>query len=291
MPGTITVGVDGTDHSLAAVDWAAAEASRRAAVLRVVFAWVWRPLDVPVAADEAVQREWAENVLREAEKRAGSAHPELTVVTQVLSDDPVPALVAEAGQTDLLVLGSRGHGALVGRLLGSVALRVLPRAGGPVVLVRRPDEKRADATATEIVVGVQDVDDDGSGPALDFAFAAAAARGVRLRAVRAWHLPPVFAWSAGSAWVGEETGGLSALERERLTEALRPWRARYPGVEVVETLELGSAGELLLSYGGSAALMVVGHRTGGEHGRARIGAVTQAVLHHAPCPVAVVPCP
>ncbi|MFF4161243.1 universal stress protein [Streptomyces sp. NPDC001678] len=289
MLTTLTVGLEGTDHSLAAADWAAAEAARRGAALRLVHAWAPRPLDVPVAADAEVQRKWAEDVLKEGERRVTAAHPGLEVGTRLLSDDPVSALVAESARAGLLVLGSRGHGTLVGHLIGSVALRVLRQATGPVVLVRRPREDDAERPAAtgEVVVGVPDADEAVVAPALDLAFEAAAVRGARLRVVRAWTIPPVFAWSAGSSYLAAEAGGLEELQEQRLADVVRPWRERYPRVEVVEDVELGSAAEVLLARSGSACLLVVGRHAAGEHGVRRIGSVTHAALHHAPCPVAV----
>ncbi|MEV5237889.1 universal stress protein [Streptomyces cinnamoneus] len=290
MPGTITVGLDGTDHSLAAADWAAAEAERRGTALRLVHAWVWQPLDMAVAADADVQQQWAAGVLREARERVTAAFPDLEVTTELLPAESVPALLSEAAEADLLVLGSRGHGAVVGRLLGSTALKVLRQAVRPVVLVRPPRRDGSAPAVGEVTVGVQDVDETG-GPVLEFAFAAAAARDARVRAVRAWTVPTVFAWSPGSLYLADEAGGLESLERKRLAEALRPWREKYPQVEVVEHVEIGSAAEVLLNNGADAALMVVGRHLPGTHDLRRIGSVAHAALHHAPCPVAVVPHP
>ncbi|GAA0415477.1 universal stress protein [Streptomyces luteireticuli] len=288
MPTTLTVGLDGTDHSLAAADWAAAEAARRGAALRLVHAWVWRSPDVPVAVDAEAQQKWAEDVLKEGERRVTAAHPGLEVGTRLLPDDPVSALVAETARSGLLVLGSRGYGTLVGHLVGSVALHVLREAVGPVVLVRSPREDDAGRRAGgEVVVGVPDADEAAVAPALDLAFEAAAARGARLRAVRAWTIPPVFAWSAGSYCLAAEAGGLEQLEQQRLSDAVRPWRERYPRVDVVEETELGGAAQVLLARSASACLLVVGRHAADGHGIRRIGSVTHAVLHHAPCPVAV----
>ncbi|MFI1972114.1 universal stress protein [Streptomyces cinnamoneus] len=290
MPGTITVGLDGTDHSLTAADWAAAEASRRGTALRLVHAWVWQPRDVAVAADADAQRQWAAGVLREAQQRVTAAFPGLAVTTELLPAEPVPALLAEAAKADLLVLGSRGHGTVVGYLLGSVALKVLRQAVRPVVLVRPPRRNEPGPAIDEVVVGVQEADES-SGPVLEFAFVAAAAHGCRVRAVHAWAIPPVFAWSPGSMYLAEEVGGLEPLERKRLAEVLRPWREKFPQVEVVEHVEHGSAAEVLLTTGRGVALMVVGRRLPGAHDLRRIGSVTHAALHHALCPVAVVPHP
>ncbi|MCQ8771693.1 universal stress protein [Streptomyces telluris] len=306
MSGVITVGVDGSEHGKAAADWAAAEAERRGMELRLVHAWVWQPLDLPVTADTEVQQRWAETLLREARARVTARSPGVPVTARLLPADPVPALVAEATEADMLVLGSRGHGALIGYLIGSIALHVLRQARGPVVLVRSqggPDGDRGEpvagpgeavaapvSDADEVVVGVPGAEEE-AGAVLEFAFAAAAARGASLRAVRAWSIPPVFAWSPASMRLADEAGGLEPLERKRLADALQPWRERHPQVPVVEHVELGSAAQVLLSACGRAALLVVGRHASGPHVPQRIGHVAHAALHHAPCPVAVVPQP
>ncbi|CAM5304918.1 universal stress protein [Streptomyces abikoensis] len=292
MSGVITVGVDGSEHGSAAADWAAAEAARRGTELRLVHAWVQQPLDLPVTVDTEAQQRWAGNLLRETRARLTARQPGLRVTARLLAADPVPALVAESAETGVLVLGSRGHGALVGYLIGSVALHVLRQAKGPVVLVRSPEreqeqEQEQAAGPREVLAGVGEEPED----VLGFAYAAAAARGAVLRAVRAWSLPPVTDWGPGSLRLADETGGLAALERKRLADALEPWRARHPQVEVAEQVEMGSAAQVLLSSCGRAGLMVVGRHASGPHGLQRIGHVAHAVLHHAPCPVAVVPHP
>ncbi|WKU48288.1 universal stress protein [Streptomyces sp. VNUA116] len=290
MSGVITVGVDGSEHGSAAADWAAAEAVRRGMELRLVHAWAQQPLDLPVTVDTGAQQRWAGNLLRETRDRVTGRHPELPVTARLLPSDPVPALLAESAEAGMLVLGSRGHGALVGYLIGSIALHVLRQAKGPVVLVRSPEqgqEQEQAEGAGEVLAGVGEEPDG----VLGFAFEAAAARGAELRAVRAWSLPPVVDWGPGSMRLADETGGLAALEQKRLADALEPWRARHPQVEVAEQVEMGSAAQVLLSSCGSAALMVVGRHASGPHGLPRIGHVAHAVLHHAPCPVAVVPHP
>ncbi|MBF6049841.1 universal stress protein [Streptomyces sp. NRRL B-1677] len=292
MSGVITVGVDGSEHGSAAADWAAAEAALRGMELRLVHAWAQQPLDLPVTVDTEAQQRWAGNLLQETRARVTARHPDLPVTARLLPADPVPALVAESAEAAVLVLGSRGHGTLVGYLIGSIALHVLRQAKGPVVLVRSPEEEQEAGAdegegAAEVLAGVGEEPDD----VLEFAFEAAAARGAQLRAVRAWSLPPVVDWGPGSMRLADETGGLAALERKRLADALEPWRSRHPQVGVVEQVEMGSAAQVLLSSCGRGALMVVGRHASGPHGLQRIGHVAHAVLHHAPCPVAVVPHP
>jgi nucleotide-binding universal stress UspA family protein len=290
MSGTITVGLDGTDHALAAADWAADEAVRRGAVLRLVHAWVWRAGDVGYVGDRNAEERWVRNVLDEARARVARKHPDLDVTTELLVDDPVPTLLAEAVRAEMLVLGSRGYGTLTGFLVGSVSLHVLRQAAGPVVMVREahtPTPLVASQRTSEVVVGVQELGHVGE-QVLEFAFAAAAARGATLRVVHAWNVPTALAWSPGALYLAEEAHDLVRINKEILADIVGPWREKYPRVEVVEDFKIGSASEVLLSCGEQADLVVVGRRRH-EEGVRRLGSVTHAVLHHADAPVAVVP--
>ena len=288
MTRPITAAVDGTDESLAALDWAAREAVRRGLALRVVQAWRFQPYEAIDAADPDTQAAWVRDALAEVARTVTARHTGLDVTTDVVEGDTVDTLVAAAADAELLVLGSRGHGPVVGFLLGSVGQQVIAEAIRPVVLVRAGDQPTAEAAGREIVVGQQGEPDD-SADTLRFAFETAAARGAGVRAVRAWTLPPVFAYSPGSMHLLDEAGGLEPFERKALSAALQPWRERFPDVPVVEHVEIGSAGQVLLSVAARAQLMVVGRRARRTAVGARIGSVAHGVLHHAPCPVAVVP--
>ncbi|KPI28784.1 UspA domain-containing protein [Actinobacteria bacterium OV320] len=288
MTVPITAGVDGTDESLAALAWAAREAVRRDLELRVVHAWRFQPNAAADVADRDAQERWVRDSVREAVATVAERHPALSVTTEVQEGSPVETLVAAAADAELLVLGSRGHGPVVGFLLGSVGQQVIAEAARPVVLVRAGDKPSSEVAGHEIVVGQHGEPED-SAPALRFAFETAAARGAGIRAVRAWTLPPVFAYSPGSLKLADDAGGLEPYERKALAAALEPWRERFPDVPVVEHVEMGSAGQVLLSVSGRAQLMVVGRRAHRTAVGARIGSVAHGVLHHADCPVAVVP--
>ncbi|MET9257499.1 universal stress protein [Streptomyces sp. NPDC003717] len=290
MTRPITAGVDGSEESLAALGWAAREAVRAGAPLHAVHAWRYEePRDDDAEPGERAAREAAlAEQLAEAVRAVGERHPGLTVTTEIREGDTVAALLGAAADADRLVLGSRGQGPVVGFLLGSVGQQVIAEAPRPVVLVRADDEPVTEAAGREIVVGQQGEPDD-SADTLGFAFRAAAARGAAVRAVRAWTLPPVFAYSPGSLRLADEAGGLEPYERKALAAALAPWRERFPDVPVVEQVEMGSAGQVLLSAAAGAQLLVVGRRARRTAVGARIGSVAHGVLHHARCPVAVVP--
>ncbi|MFJ3234401.1 universal stress protein [Streptomyces sp. NPDC086787] len=288
MTRPITAGVDGTEESLAALAWAGREAVRRGLPLRVVHAWRFHAYDAEGAPDRDTQRRWVTDGVAEAVRSVGERHPELAVSVDLVEGHAVESLTAAAADAELLVLGSRGHGAVVGFLLGSVGRQVIAEAARPVVLVRAGEASTAEAAGREVVVGQQG-DPEDSAAALRFAFETAAARGATVRAVRAWTLPPVFAYSPGSLKLLDDAGGLEPYERQALSAALEPWRERFPEVPVAEHVELGSAGQVLLSATGTAQLMVVGRRSRRTAVGARIGSVAHGVLHHASCPVAVVP--
>lgn len=288
MTGPITAGVDGTDESLAALAWAAREAVRRDRELRVVHAWRFQPNAAADVAGRDAQERWVRDSVRQAVATVVERYPALTVTTDVQEGGPVETLAAAAADAELLVLGSRGYGPVVGFLLGSVGRQVIAEAARPVVLVRATDRPSSEVAGHEIVVGQHGEPED-SAPALRLAFETAAARGAGVRAVRAWTLPPVFAYSPGSLKLLDDAGGLEPYERKALAEALAPWRERFPDVPVVEHVEMGSAGQVLLSVAGRAQLMVVGRRAHRTAVGARIGSVAHGVLHHADCPVAVVP--
>ncbi|MGW7821022.1 universal stress protein [Streptomyces puniciscabiei] len=286
MARPITAGVDGTEQSLAALEWAGREAVRRGLPLRVVHAW--RYAETLATADRDTQHGWVSDGVAEAVRAVSGRHPGLAVSVDVVEGEPVHALARAAAEAEMLVLGSRGHGPVVGFLMGSVGRQVIAEAARPVVLVRAGDQPAAEAAGRDVVVG-QHGDPEDSAATLRFAFETAAARGAAVRAVRAWTLPPVFAYSPGSLRLLDDAGGLEPYERQALTEALGLWRERFPEVPVAEQVELGSAAQVLLAAAGAAQLVVVGRRAHRTAVGARIGSVAHGMLHHAECPVAVVP--
>ncbi|MFE0582237.1 universal stress protein [Streptomyces sp. NPDC058874] len=289
MKRTLVVGVDGSAESRAAADWAAREAVLRNLHVHVVHAWLWQPLAVPVVQDRATEARRAQEILEETEAELTRRHPGVALTAEVVPDVPVPALLRAAKGAEMLVLGSRGYGAVAGFLLGSYGQQLIAAAECPVVSVRAGRDGPVPAAGGgEVVVGQQGGVEE-SAEVLRFAFEEAAARKVPLRAVRAWSLPPIYGYSPGSMWIADQLGGLAPYEQEALEQALEQWRARYPEVQVVEHVEQGSAGHALLSAASDAGLLVVGRRVRESALGARIGSVAHAVLHHAVCPVAVVP--
>ncbi|GHF33710.1 universal stress protein [Streptomyces fumanus] len=303
MTRTITVGLDGSPESLAAAVWAAREAQLRDLPLRLVNAWEWQPpayapatgLGVPVPPTD-LQRAWARRILDEARARVARRCPGLRIDADTIAGLPVPALLEAAGDTELLVLGSRGLGKVAGFLAGSVSLAVLAACEHPVVLVRSvahgtpkplPPDPAAELPAAghrDVVLGL-DLHKP-SDAVIDFAFDAAARHAARLRIVHGWTLPPYY---YDGALMPELNDEMVTRVRHELADVLRPWQEKYPAVEVGAQATIGGAGRHLVDASHDAALVVVGRRIRRSAVGAHIGPVTQALLHHAAAPVAVVP--
>lgn len=284
----LVVGVDGSDSSLEAVDWAVDEAVRHGLPLRVVHASLWeryegvRPSFGTGRPSEAIM---AEHIVASCAERARLRGPELKVSSEVLPEDAVSVLLHAGHESFALVMGSRGRGTLAGMLLGSVSLAVAARAVCPVIVVRGGKRNRQSSFG-RVVVGVGDSTE--SPAAVRFAFREAEVRGCTLNAVRAWRRPahehvdhPLMADDA--APVHEERA--STL----LTDALRDSVREHPQVDVHRQAVEGSAHTVLLNASADADLIVVGALRRHGHFGLQLGRVAHALLHHAECPVAVVP--
>ncbi|MFF3632413.1 universal stress protein [Streptomyces sp. NPDC002164] len=289
MEPVVTVGLDGSPESLAAARWAADEAGRRRLTLRLLHAWpllVPEPTRIPAEMD---QNYWARRILRNARAEIQAHHPGLSVVGSLVADDAESALVRAAAESEMTVLGSRGLLPVESYFLGDISLSVVARAERPVVLVRAEtsEEGRRPARTLrrDVVVGLKL-----HGPCddlLEFAFKTAAARGVTLRVVHGRSLPV----DAYAPWGVDHdvTEGIARDAQKLLSQTLRPWRGRFPLVEVTDSAVLVSPAKAVVRAADGADLLVVGRRRRRAALAPRLGAVVQAAVHHARCPVAVVP--
>ncbi|MFD6229434.1 universal stress protein [Streptomyces sp. NPDC060232] len=296
MARTITVGVDGSAESGAAAEWAAREAKLRELPVRLVQVWV--PVPEPMAEapllGEETHRHWTERIPRESVERLKLRHPGVEVRTEQRTGTAAEVLVDAARDAELLVLGSRSLSGFGGFLVGSVGQAVIARTEAPVVLVRAGQEA-ADEHVTDpagvpsaatafrpVVLGLDHPDDT----VIAFAFEEAQRRKTALHAIRAWDTWPYAVYTVGSGFEHHEE--FSRQRADALAETLRPWRQKYPDVEVVEASRPGSAAALLIDASRDASLVVVGRRVRRNPFGSHIGAVTHAVLHHATAPVAVI---
>ncbi|MFJ2555052.1 MULTISPECIES: universal stress protein [unclassified Streptomyces] len=284
----VVVGVDGSEGSLQAVDWAAAEAERSGRPLRVVHASLWEHYEgirPRLSQDRPSEQVFAENLVAAAEERVRRQTPDVKISTDVRPDDPVAALLEEGTEAALLVVGPRGHGPIGGMLLGSVSLTVAARASCPVVVARGAEPSRR-STYGRVVLGVGET--TGSTSVARFAFHQARSRGAELTAVRAWRCPP-YENMPYPLVDGEQKRAYQQRADECLDQVLGVTAREVPEVTVRRRLVQGTAHQALIEESASADLLVVGAQR--RHGVVglQLSRVNHAMLHHAPCPVAVVP--
>ncbi|MEU6998179.1 universal stress protein [Nonomuraea sp. NPDC046570] len=274
MTGLIIVGVDGSAPSTAAVEWAADDAIRMGARLRLVHVLNRWPYDITDGDDYLAEA--AGKVLAAAEVTARTRQPDVEVSTRLIEGVPSAVLREQEQEATELVVGSRGLGGFAGAVLGSVSMHLAGHAHCPVVVVRPGQQERHG----EIVVGVDD--SDACEAALGYAFEQAGLRGATLRAIHAWQLPV----HAFAPEISYDLDQIRAAQQEVATQRLAGWRAKYPEVPLIEDVRRAHPVDALT--GVACDLIVVGSHGRGAIGSLLLGSVSRGVLHHARCAVAVV---
>jgi len=281
----IVAGLDASAGARDAVDWAAAEASRRQSALCLVHAYRipvagyrgYRPIPDNVDAQLRID---GRALLDDAAETLRAAYPRLAISTQLDAGHPVTALRHASEHALLTVVGSRGGGRVTGILLGSVALAVVSINPVPVAVIH-PEQRSV--VGGPVVVGV-----DGSSrsvAAIAYAFESADRRQVPLVAVRCWVDPVRGCYPGEPVLVDPEL--IDEQEKMLLTDRIAPWRGRFPDVSVEQAVVRDRPTPTLLEIARRAQLVVVGsHGRGGFDGML-LGSTSQALVTYSSCPVVV----
>lgn len=295
----ILVGVDGSAASLHALDWAAQEAVIRGLGLRLVCGYALpsfaaASLDGGYAAlDDSAIRAGAEAVVADAAEHVANAG--VPVTSHVTVGDAAAVLIDESARVTLAVVGTRGGGGFAERLLGTVSSALPAHAQCPTVVV--PTRRKAKGAPPEeeplavrpvrrVVVGL-----DGS-PQAELALRWA------IREAKLWNAElvavtgvPVTAGSGTLAWLPAAVDHEQVLEdvATALDVLIDRVAAEEPGApEIRRTVRDGTGAQLLTEASGDTDLVVVGSRGRGGFAGLLLGSTSQAVLHHAQCPVMIV---
>jgi nucleotide-binding universal stress UspA family protein len=264
--GAVVVGVTDGPDARRALPWAAAEAERRGAPLHLLHAIAPGLRGTRRAGEQRWLRARADRLISEAAELVSSrcAGP---LSTEVVESAAEQALVAASSGALMVVVGARGHSLGYHVLVGSASLHLAQYAQAPVVAVR----EQSDPTSRQIVVGADG--SAGSAAALRFAFESARAHRAPLLVLHGWQDP--------------------ALEREDeiaaalLDRAVAAWATRYPDVPAIAKAVPGRADRLLVEASAHAGMVVIGARGRTVDAEVQLGPVSEAVLHHARCPVAI----
>jgi nucleotide-binding universal stress UspA family protein len=283
----IVVGYDASAGARAALRWAVDEAHRRHAPLRVVCAMEGAlpgpVFPMPWAYTGQTRRVRAQSALADAVAEAASARPGVEVSGCLLDGSAVLVLCEQSRTARMIVLGSRGLGGFTGLFVGSASVAVAAHAGCPVVVVRDGDPEQR--TGKPVLVGLDDSAE--SQLALSFAAEEAAVRGVGVVALRAWTAVSQVPWRSDVRPAGVEPAEVKTAEWRLLSASVRGWSDRYPSVPLTTRLVAGDARRTLAEASGDAQLVVVGSRGRGGFAGLVLGSVSQYLLQHARCPVAV----
>ncbi|TDO48329.1 nucleotide-binding universal stress UspA family protein [Kribbella sp. VKM Ac-2571] len=257
----VVVGIDGRPDCENAIRWGAAEAAARGVGLDLVHAFVWAEFRVPLGPSDMAPglRAQADQIVAEAVALARKFEPGLPVTGSRVDGFPSAVLLAESRTADLIVLGSRVTGRLLGLVVSSAGIDLSAHAHCPVVVVRPGDDA---LVGSRVVIGY-----DGSPPAdaaVEFGLDYARRHELAARIVTVL------------SDEDDDDHGLLAAIRPHAHEA-----------EIVEVT--GHPSELLLEWSADAQLLVVGSRGHGGFAGLLLGSVSQTMLHQAPCPVAVIP--
>lgn len=294
ISGEIIVGIDGSEQSYGALQWAVNEAKIRQVPVRVVTAY-----SLPVfsgsgfdagysVVDEQALRQGVAQILDEAHARVGEADVEIRATVE--TGDATGILLELSKKADLVAVGSRSHGSFLGRLLGTVSTSLPAHSHAPTVAVPASyGEAIAKDSSLLERKGAVVVGSDGSDQARIAILKAAEEadrRGVKLILVNA--LAP---YTGALNWVPAAVD-FEAMYREiaDLQRKAATWiRGFYPELEIEFKLIDGSPVQVLLEAGQEADLIVVGTRGRGGVAGMILGSTSQGVLHHTKTPVMIVP--
>lgn len=282
----ILVGVDGSPASRYAVDWAARDAAMRDVRLTIVHAVKPLGVTLPKAPMAAAFARWqverGQAIIDDAVKIAQQSTPSggpAQIESEVLFAPIVPTLVDLSKEAQMVVVGSRGQGALARTLLGSVSSNLIHHAHSPIAIIHDEDPLMPHPAQAPVLVGI-----DGSSTsdlATAIAFDEASWRGVELIALHVWSdvevndFPPID-WPA-----------MKPQAEEILAERLAGWQERYPDVKVRRLVECDHPTYHLVQQSKSAQLTVVGSHGRGGFAGMLLGSVSAALAHSARMPVIV----
>ncbi len=280
-PGVL-VGVDGSEASLVAVDWAAHDAASSNRPLTVCY--VSPGLDhlgmpvVPELVQEYADR--SRDIIARAVNRARDAEPELSVQTRLAYGQAAAELRDAADETSVVVVGRHGVDRFRRLIIGSVSSQLVAHAYGPVVVTK----ENSIAQSGPVVVGVDETPHVTG--ALEFAFTIASATGAEITALHAIRIPgPLITPDVPP--VDDYIRQARTAAHEQLDHAVAPWISKYPDVSVRREVVNGAPAEELVEASRGARLLVVGPRGRGGFAGLLMGSTTQHVVALAECPVAV----
>jgi len=286
----IVVGVDGSDGAANAAAWAARESDLRSEPLTALMAWGFlaqHHTNPDAGFDPGYSEKDAAAALASYLTTAIGASRAAATDQRVVCELPATALLDASADASLLVVGARGLGGFRGLLLGSVSEQCVHHAACPIAIVRHAGATTTSEgdTMERIIVGVDG--SENARRALRWAVDEARIREARLEVVHAWHVPYIGVYSAATAMF--EPGPFEEAAESTIEDALAGEDLSGLAHPVERVISQGSPAVAILNAAKGADLVVVGTRGRGGFSGLLLGSVSHQVVHHAECPVVVVP--
>ena len=262
----VVVGVDGSDVGLGAVRWAAQEAARRGAPLRILHAapYLGRGGTAGAPSPELPR---ARGITSQAYTVARHTEPGVQSTTEVVPDDAVTALLRAAADGQLVVLGSSATGAADEMVLAKLTARVAATRPQPVVVVPAPPRREPTGRPVVAVLGVGEP---------------RRRRGGRRRS------PPTAAERFGVPVSVLQTRAPRSTAPDSWVDDLSEWAERYPELDVHATDLPAARANQVLGEACPSPLMVIsaGH---GDLLHRYLDGPHRWLLRHCTSPMALVP--
>lgn len=297
----VLVGFDGSDHAKAALQFGASEALHRKTVLTVITVYT---APVPIypnmaslsaQSEDRANRELAEATLDVAKDYLGDYSGE--VILGVAQGNSTGTLAELTARAQLVVVGARGRGGFVGRVLGSVASALPAHAHCPTIVVPSTDSAEDDAKTEKFVdhkhVGPVVVAIDGSvqsAEVLEQAADAAERSATSLRILMIIPLAEEWLYWYPDAQLQNESSQRRKDELKKTIRDVHAWLFdEHPNLDISIDVEIGQPMDVISDRTATAALTVVGSRGRGAVRSALLGSVSRGVLNFAQGAVMIVP--
>jgi nucleotide-binding universal stress UspA family protein len=282
MTSTWIVGVDGSDNSLHALEWAIDQAIGRAVRLVLLASWGAPVVTTGLFPEGVFMPDWyglEQELARSTEALASARARDGVEIEARVAQGPAAQLLIEASrQSDLLVVGARGLGRVKGLVLGSVSQRCASHSSVPTAII---SGNAPLGPVRRAVVGF-----DGSPnarSAVDWALGFAGDR-VAMSVVDALAVAPWLHPDDARRRFPDEVEAAEKEFRENMAEL-------DPGGRADHSFVLGDPRVALARAAHEADLLVMGRRGRGAIGAFLIGSTTTWMLHNAACATVVVPSP
>lgn len=280
----ILVGIDGSERSQCALEWAAALANKEEGAQLTLLAIIDPGSARLAGSDEKILQTAVDNVLGTAQEHLAEEYPEMPVNVTVGKGDVVEALIAASDDHDIVVLGSHHNKTVGEKVFGAKGLRVASASNVATAVI--PSDYAKDHGSKGIIVGVGP--DDTSNDAVVMGVNMALAFNEPLELVSAWGIPTLI--SRASEAMGGGLQPVGEMFQRKLDTLIAQIKEAHPEIEVTgRAVEGASPTQVIMECSEGKRMLLLGTHARSRVSRALFGSVTFGVLSRLEIPTIVVP--